>query len=275
MPAAPLDATVSIVDARRQHGHADGDHPRRGLIAGLDGSRAGVRTCVRVQPAVLHADLDAFFASVEQRDDPALRGRPVLVGGRGCHSPRATRRRRTASWRDGRPRRGGCVLTCGLVRPRMDAYVDASKAVFEVFRDTSPVVEGVSIDEAFIDVHGMAPSAGSPDDRGAPPREVRERSGCRDVGVARTSTSPRWRATPPNPTACSSWRPTPPATTCATGGGPSGHRGRRRAAHAVDLRERRLRHRRTWRPRAPRQAVHVVRRRRSITSARCSATGSP
>src|SRR5690348_11229742 len=104
---------------------------------------------------VLHADLDAFYASVEQRDDPALRGRPVIVGGgvvlSGSYEARA-RGVRTAM--GGRQALRLCPDAI-VVPPRFEAYVAASKAVFEIFRDTTPLVRALSIDEAFLDVSGL------------------------------------------------------------------------------------------------------------------------
>jgi DNA polymerase-4 len=137
---------------------------------------------------ILHADLDAFFASVEQRDDPRLRRRPVVVGGGvvlaasyearayGVHTAMGGRRARRL-----------CPHAI-VVEPRFSAYVEASKAVFDVFDDISPVVEGLSIDEAFLDVRGMERIAGAPTDIAARLRaEVRRRVGLPiTVGVART-----------------------------------------------------------------------------------------
>src|SRR5438067_2177529 len=107
------------------------------------------------EAAILHADLDAFYASVEQRDDPRLRGRPVIVGGGVVLSSSYEARAcgvRTAM--GGRMARRLCPRAI-VVEPRMAAYSAASKAVFEVFADTTPWVEGVSIDEAFLDVGGL------------------------------------------------------------------------------------------------------------------------
>ncbi len=104
---------------------------------------------------ILHADLDAFYASVEQRDDPRLRNKPVVVGGGVVLAASYEARRfgiRTAM--NGRQARALCPEVL-VVEPRMGAYSEASKAVFEIFNDTSPWVEGLSIDEAFIDVTGL------------------------------------------------------------------------------------------------------------------------
>ena len=117
---------------------------------------------------ILHADLDAFYASVEQRDDPRLRGRPVIVGGGvvlACSYEAKARGVRTAM--GGRQAKMLCPDAI-VVPPRMSAYSAASKAVFEVFRNTTPMVEGLSIDEAFLDVGGLRRIAG-------PPVEIAER----------------------------------------------------------------------------------------------------
>jgi DNA polymerase-4 len=151
---------------------------------------------------ILHADLDAFYASVEQRDDPRLRDRPVIVGGGpGDGSQR--------SWRGGygivlaasyQAKARGVRTAMGarmaralcpeavVVPPRFAAYTDASRAVFDVFHDTTPLVEGISIDEAFLDVHGLHLLVGPPVEIAARLRaEVAERVGLTiTVGVART-----------------------------------------------------------------------------------------
>jgi len=137
---------------------------------------------------ILHADLDAFYASVEQRDDPRLRGQPVIVGGgvvlAASYEAKAYGIRTAMG---GRQARRLCPQAI-VVSPRMSAYSEASKAVFEVFRDTSPFVEGISIDEAFLDVRGMERIAGSPVEIAVRLRnEVRARVGLPiTVGVART-----------------------------------------------------------------------------------------
>ncbi|MGH3516382.1 MAG: DNA polymerase IV, partial [Natronosporangium sp.] len=138
---------------------------------------------------VLHADLDAFYASVEQRDDPRLRGRPVIVGGGGVvlaasYEAKARGvRTAMAGWR-ARQLCPGAVL----VPPRMSAYSAASKAVFAVFRQTTPLVEGLSIDEAFLEVGGLWRVSGSPAEIAGQLRAaVREQVGLPiTVGVART-----------------------------------------------------------------------------------------
>src|SRR5439155_283418 len=143
---------------------------------------------VAKEATILHADVDAFFAAVEQRDDPDLRGRPVIVGAwvvlaasyeAKAHGVRTamsvTRARRLC------PR-------AIVVEPRMSAYAEASKAVYLVFDDTTPLVEGLSIDEAFLDVRGLRRLAGTPTEVAERLRcAVRERVGLAiTVGIART-----------------------------------------------------------------------------------------
>ncbi|MEM7337662.1 MAG: DNA polymerase IV [Actinomycetota bacterium] len=106
--------------------------------------------------SVLHADLDAFYASVEQRDNPRLRGRPMAVGGGVILAASYEARRfgvRTAM-NEGEARRRCPQIE--IVGARMKAYSEASKAVFAIFDDTTPGVEPLSIDEAFLDVGGLA-----------------------------------------------------------------------------------------------------------------------
>lgn len=104
---------------------------------------------------ILHADLDAFYASVEQRDDPRLRHEPIIVGSgvvlAASYEARAFGVRTAMNGGEARARCPGVIV----VEPRMEAYTEASRAVFEIFHDTSPQVEGLSIDEAFIDVTGL------------------------------------------------------------------------------------------------------------------------
>lgn len=143
---------------------------------------------MRGEATVLHADLDAFYASVEQRDAPELRGRPVIVGGgvvlAASYEAKA-RGVRTAM--GGRRARELCPDVV-VVPPRMDAYSAASKDVFAIFRDTTPLVEGLSIDEAFLEVGGLRRIAGAPEQIAARLRErVRTEVGLAiSVGVART-----------------------------------------------------------------------------------------
>ncbi|HSU10157.1 MAG TPA: DNA polymerase IV, partial [Pseudonocardia sp.] len=140
------------------------------------------------EPAILHADLDSFYASVEQRDDVRLRGRPVIVGGgvvlAASYEAKAYGVRTAMG---GGLARRMCPRAV-VVPPRFAAYTAASRAVFEVFRDTSPLVEGISIDEAFLDVAGLRRIAGSaPEIAARLRRDVAEQVGLPiTVGVART-----------------------------------------------------------------------------------------
>ena len=137
---------------------------------------------------ILHADLDAFFASVEQRDDPRLRGRPVIVGAgvvlAASYEAKACGIRTAMS----AARARGLCPDAVVVAPRMSAYSEASKAVYRVFEDTSPVVEGLSIDEAFLDVRGLEHISGTPVEIARRlRRNVLDRVGLPiSVGVART-----------------------------------------------------------------------------------------
>ena len=112
--------------------------------------------------SILHADLDSFYASVEQRDDPRLRGRPVIVGGGIVLAASYEAKAHGVRTAMGERRARRLCPEAIVVAPRFRAYVDASKAVFRVFDDASPVVEGISIDEAFLDVRGLERIAGTP-----------------------------------------------------------------------------------------------------------------
>ncbi|HSK96124.1 MAG TPA: DNA polymerase IV [Euzebyales bacterium] len=137
---------------------------------------------------ILHADVDAFYASVEQRDDPRLRGRPVIVGGgvvlAASYEAKAFGVRTAMG---GVQARMLCPQAI-VVSPRMSAYSEASKAMFEVFRQTTPLVEGLSIDEAFLNVGGLRRIAGPPAEIARRlRREVFDRVGLPiSIGVART-----------------------------------------------------------------------------------------
>jgi DNA polymerase-4 len=143
---------------------------------------------VRREATILHADLDAFYASVEQRDDPRLRGRPVIVGGgvvlAASYEAKAFGVRTAMG---GRQARFLCPRAV-VVPPRMSAYAEASEAVFQIFEDTTPLVEGLSIDEAFLDVGGLRRLSGAARDiADRLRRDVLDRVGLRiTVGVART-----------------------------------------------------------------------------------------
>jgi DNA polymerase-4 len=140
------------------------------------------------QPTILHADVDSFFASVEQRDDPRLRGKPVVVGSwvvlAASYEAKAYGVRTAMG---GHQARRLCPHAV-VVTPRMSAYSAASKAMFEVFEDTTPLVEGLSIDEAFLDVRGLERLAGpAPEIAARLRRKVRQEVGLPiTVGVART-----------------------------------------------------------------------------------------
>jgi DNA polymerase IV len=140
------------------------------------------------EATILHADVDAFYASVEQRDDPRLRGRPVIVGTwvvlAASYEAKACGVRTAMG---GTQARRLCPQAA-VVEPRMSAYAEASKAMFEVFEQTTPLVEGLSIDEAFLDVGGLGRISGPPTDIAVRlRREVLQRVGLPiSVGVART-----------------------------------------------------------------------------------------
>jgi DNA polymerase IV len=137
---------------------------------------------------ILHADLDAFFASVEQRDDPRLRGRPVIVGMGVVLAASYEAKAFGVRTAMGESYARRLCPHAVVVPPRMSAYSDASKEVFRVFDDATPLVEGLSIDEAFLDVRGMERSVGTPVEIAVRLRhEVLARVGLPiSVGVART-----------------------------------------------------------------------------------------
>ncbi|WP_433605485.1 DNA polymerase IV [Prescottella agglutinans] len=158
------------------------------MFVSIDRAESGSGAPTVAEATILHADLDAFYASVEQRDDPSLRGRPVIVGGgvvlAASYEAKAFGVRTASS---GAQALRLCPQAI-VVRPRMSAYAEASRAVFDVFRETTPLVEGISIDEAFLDVGGLRRIAGSP--LGIAERlrrDVRDRVGLPiTVGIART-----------------------------------------------------------------------------------------
>ena len=143
---------------------------------------------VQAEATILHADLDAFFAAVEQRDHAELRGRPVLVGGGVVLAASYEAKARGVETAMGIRQALALCPNAIVVSPRMSAYSEASKAVYRVFDDTTPLVEGLSIDEAFLDVSGMRRLAGAPTEiAGRLRRDVRERVGLPiTVGIART-----------------------------------------------------------------------------------------
>ncbi|CAM3831156.1 DNA polymerase IV [Smaragdicoccus niigatensis] len=141
-----------------------------------------------VSETILHADLDSFYASVEQRDDPSLRGKPVLVGGGVVLA--ASYEAKAFGVKSGKSA-SQALRVCPhaiVVPPRMKAYTEASRAVFEVFRDTTPLVEPLSVDEAFLEVGGLLRLAGDPLSIAVRLRaEVRDKVGLPiTVGIARS-----------------------------------------------------------------------------------------
>ena len=115
-------------------------------------------------PSILHADLDAFYASVEQRDNPELQGRPVIVGsGVVLAASYEARRCGVRSAMGGGQARMLCPHAV-VVDPRMEAYSEAGKAVFAIFDDFTPFIEPISVDEAFLDVGGARKVVGTPDE---------------------------------------------------------------------------------------------------------------
>jgi DNA polymerase-4 len=148
-----------------QFGLSDPDLKQTGRIADLsreDIRGIGEHTFVSPRATILHADLDAFYASVEQRDAPRLRGRPVIVGGGVVLAASYEARAHGVRTAMGGSQARRLCPPAVVVPPRMEAYSEASKAVFEVFGRTTPLVEALSIDEAFLDVRGLERIAGSP-----------------------------------------------------------------------------------------------------------------
>jgi DNA polymerase-4 len=143
---------------------------------------------VQATGTILHADADSFYASVEQRDDPSLRGRPVIVGGGVVLAASYEAKARGVRTAMGGWRALRLCPDAVVVPPRMSAYSEASKAMFRVFDDATPLVEGLSIDEAFLDVRGLERISGTPAEIAVRlRRDVREHVGIPvTVGVART-----------------------------------------------------------------------------------------
>jgi DNA polymerase-4 len=143
-----------------------------------------------VTRAVLHVDMDAFYASIEQHDDPALAGKPVIVGwsgGRGVVAAASYEVRRFGV-HSAMPMRTALRLCPDAlcVRPRMQRYQDVSAVVFGVFREITPLVQGLSLDEAFLDVTASKQLLGSGVDIARRIKSrIRELTGlCASVGVA-------------------------------------------------------------------------------------------
>src|SRR5947209_4623719 len=126
---------------------------------------------------IMHVDLDAFYSALEQRDHPELRGKPVIVGG----DPDGRGVVATASY-EARKSGVGSAMPCRtarrlcpdaiFLRPRFDVYADVSRDVMAVLREVSPVLETISLDEAFVDVSGRAPDAASAEHLG---RQIKDR----------------------------------------------------------------------------------------------------
>jgi len=143
---------------------------------------------VSEKATIIHADCDSFFASVAQRDNPALRDKPVAVGpGIVMAATYEARAFGVCSAMPAEKARRLCPELV-VVDPDFDTYVKASKQLFRVFRDTAPVVEGMSLEEAFLDVRGLRHIAGSPVEIAiALRRRVRDEIGLPlSVGIART-----------------------------------------------------------------------------------------
>jgi DNA polymerase-4 len=138
--------------------------------------------------SILHADADAFFASVEQRDDPSLRGRPTCVGPGVVMAASYEARAYGIHGGMGGGRARRLCPQAAFVPPRFEAYTEASRALFDLFEETAPLVEGLSLEEAFLDVRGLERISGTPREIAERlRRRARERVGLAvTVGVART-----------------------------------------------------------------------------------------
>jgi DNA polymerase-4 len=143
---------------------------------------------VQKEATILHADVDSFFAAVEQRDDPRLLGRPVIVGAWVVLAASYEAKAHGVQTAMSVTRARRLCPNAIVVEPRMSAYAEASKAVYRVFDDAAPLVEGLSIDEAFLDVRGVRRLSGTPTEIAVWLRtNVRERVGLPiTVGIART-----------------------------------------------------------------------------------------
>jgi len=131
---------------------------------------------------IVHADMDAFYAAIEQLDDPALRGRPLLIG------PPSTRGVVLTASYEARPFGVGSAMPMARARklcpqalvvpPRFERYQEVSATIMRLFGDFSPCVEPLSLDEAFLDMTGSERLFGSPEQIGVKlKRAVREATG--------------------------------------------------------------------------------------------------
>ena len=140
--------------------------------------------------SILHVDMDAFYASVEQRDNPELRGKPIIVGGSGNRGvvAAASYEVRKFGVHSAMPTRQAMQLCphAICVRPRFERYKQASDIVFEVFHEFTPLVEGLSLDEAFLDVTNSRAAFGpAPEIARSIKERIVERTGLTaSVGVA-------------------------------------------------------------------------------------------
>jgi len=120
---------------------------------------------VKAPRSILHVDMDAFYASVEQRDNPELRGKPVIVGGGGNRGvvAAASYEVRVFGVRSAMPTREA-LRRCPeaiVVFPRISHYSAVSQQIFAVFHEFTPLVQGLSLDEAFLDVTASEGALGS------------------------------------------------------------------------------------------------------------------
>ena len=195
---------------RRRHPHPHLGQPASTAQLANSSYRVCEHMFVRCDASILHADLDSFYASVEQRDDPTLRGRPVIVGGgvvlAASYEAKAYGVRTAMG---GAQARRLCPHAV-VVPPRMTAYSRASDDVFEVFRDTTPIVEPLSVDEAFLDVGGLrrvSGHAGRRSRRGCAPTCATGSACPSPSGSRERSSSRRSPARKPSPTGCCWCRP--------------------------------------------------------------------
>ena len=172
---------------------------------------------VSSEATILHADLDAFFAAVEQRDDPRLRGRPVIVGSWVvlAASYEAKARGVRTAMSVGRAR--GLCPGAIVVEPRMSAYSEASKDVYRRLRRHLAAGRG-ALDRRGLPRRPRCPPADRPSARRSPrccAARCASGSACRSRSAwPGRSSSPRWRAASPSPTGCSSCRPSASSPSC-------------------------------------------------------------